>query len=179
VKQTDPIEADAARITAHLDAIRRVLRDSVWAQARRFSVPLTPPQILVLQHLVDHTRDTGTGLSLSELSARMGLAHSTVSGIVTRLEARNLLRRTTHPQDRRFVRIELTEPVKEWLERDLPAIRLGPVAAAIRTATIQERASILDGLATLERLLSDKEDPPDRGGDDRTGHPTRKRRARR
>jgi DNA-binding IclR family transcriptional regulator len=41
-----------------------------------------------LQVLVDEMRDRGSRLSLSELSRRMGLAHSTVSGIVTRLERR-------------------------------------------------------------------------------------------
>ncbi len=74
---------------------------------------LTPPQVLALEALVDHHRETGAGLSLSELSRRMGLAHSTVSGIVTRLERRGLLRRTTRPDDRRFVAIELTQPVQD------------------------------------------------------------------
>jgi DNA-binding MarR family transcriptional regulator len=152
---------DAARIAAHLEAVRRVLRESIWSQARRYPVPLTPPQVLALQILVDHLRDAGAGLSLSELSRRMGLAHSTVSGIVTRLERRGLLRRTTRPDDRRFVSIELTQPVKQWLERELPASRLRPLMAALGRATGRERAAILDGLATLERLLEPGEPRPD------------------
>jgi DNA-binding MarR family transcriptional regulator len=83
----------------------------------------------------------------------MGLAHSTVSGIVTRLERRDLLRRTTRPDDRRFVTIELTQPVKDWLGQELPALRLRPLTAAIGRATEQERTAILEGLATLDRLL--------------------------
>jgi DNA-binding MarR family transcriptional regulator len=145
---------EAARIAAHLEAVRRVLRESIWSEARRYPIPLTPPQLLALQVLVDHLRDAGGGLSLSELSRRMGLAHSTVSGIVTRLERRDLLRRTTRPDDRRFVTIELTQPVKQWLERELPAVRLRPLVAAVGRASDQERAAILDGLAALERLLT-------------------------
>jgi DNA-binding MarR family transcriptional regulator len=145
---------DAARIEAHVEAIRRVLRESILSEARRYRVPLTPPQVLALQTLVDHLREAGQGLSLSELSRRMGLAHSTVSGIVTRLERRGLLRRTTRPDDRRFVTIELTQPVKEWVGHELPALRLRPLTAAIGQATEQERSAILDGLATLERLLA-------------------------
>jgi DNA-binding MarR family transcriptional regulator len=152
---------DAARIAAHLEAVRRVLRESIWSQARRYPIPLTPPQVLALQILVDHLRDAGAGLSLSELSRRMGLAHSTVSGIVTRLERRGLLRRTTRPDDRRFVSIELSQPVKQWLERELPASRLRPLLAALGRATGRERAAILDGLATLERLLEPAEPRPD------------------
>ena len=150
----DAVLEDAARIEAHLRAVRKVLRESIWSEARRYPVPLTPPQVLALRILVDHLREAGQGLSLSELSRRMGLAHSTVSGIVTRLERRGLLRRATRPEDRRFVTIELTQPVREWLDRELPSSRLRPLTAAIGRATGQERAAILDGLATLERLLT-------------------------
>lgn len=144
---------DARAISDHLAAIRRLLRESVRAQADAYPVPLTGPQVLALEILVDHGREAGEGLSLSELSRRMGLAHSTASGIVTRLEQRGLLRRDAHPDDRRFVRIELTEPVKNWLKRDLPAARLAPLGDAVRRARKDERAAVLEGLATLERLL--------------------------
>lgn len=144
---------DARAISDHLAAIRRLLRESVRAQADAYPVPLTGPQVLALEILVDHGREAGEGLSLSELSRRMGLAHSTASGIVTRLEQRGLLRRDAHPDDRRFVRIELTQPVKSWLQRDLPAARLAPLGDAVRRARKDERAAVLEGLATLERLL--------------------------
>lgn len=152
---------DAARISDHLEAIRRVLRDSIAAEARRYPVPLTPAQVLALQILVDHVRDAGISMSLSELSQRMGLAHSTVSGIVSRLERHGLLNRTTRPDDRRFVRIELSQPVKDWVESDLPVLRLRPLAAALRQAGDDERVAILNGLATLERLLGYADPRPD------------------
>ena len=150
-------DPDAARAAAvvndHLETIRRVLRESIWAEARRYPVPLTPPQITALEVLVDHTRETGAGLSVSELSTRMGLAHSTVSGIAARLERHGLLSRTAQPDDRRYTRLELTGPVRDWLDRDLPAARLGPLVDAMRNATDAERSAILDGLAALRRLL--------------------------
>lgn len=145
--------ADAERITAHLETIRQALRRASWTEARRYPVPLTPPQVLALQILVDHIRDTGAGLSLTALSQRMGLAHSTASGIVTRLERRGLLRRAASEQDRRFIRIELAEPVKQWLDHDLAAARFGPLTAALHAATADERATILNGLTILRRLL--------------------------
>jgi DNA-binding MarR family transcriptional regulator len=144
---------DAARISGHLDAIRRVVRESIWAAARSYPVPLTPPQVLALHVLVDEVRESGGGLSLSELSRRMGLAHSTVSGIVTRLEHRGMLRRTPYPDDRRYVRIELARPVRDWVERELPAARLAPLAAALAGASEEERATVVRGLDTLERLI--------------------------
>jgi DNA-binding MarR family transcriptional regulator len=146
---------DAARIAGHLEAVRRALRDSISAAAASYPVPLTTPQVLALQVLVDEVRASGRGLSLSGLSRRMGLAHSTVSGIVTRLERRNLVARAPDPGDRRYTRIELTDPVRHWVEKDLPASRHRPLAAALAKATGAERAVVLEGLATLERLLAD------------------------
>jgi MarR family transcriptional regulator, organic hydroperoxide resistance regulator len=146
---------DAARASEHLDAIRKVVRDSVWEQARQHPVPLTPPQVLALQMLVEALRETSAGLSLSELSQRMGLAHSTVSGIVTRLERQGLVQRSPHQDDRRFVHIELTRPVRGWLQDELPRSRLSPLAAALGKANRRERATILEGLATLQRLLEE------------------------
>jgi DNA-binding MarR family transcriptional regulator len=125
----------------------------VWAHAQRLRVPLTGPQLAALQTLVEELRQSGAGLSLSELSRRMGLAHSTVSGIVTRLEQRQLVQRMTQADDRRFVSIQLTGPVQEWLRDELPASHAGPLAAAMRKASARERELILTGIGTLHRLL--------------------------
>jgi DNA-binding MarR family transcriptional regulator len=147
------VQDEAAQLAADLSTITRVLRNAVWEQARSLPTPLTAPQLLALRVLVDETRDSGDGLSLSELSKRMGLTHSTVSGIVTRLEGRNLVRRSTRSDDRRYVTIELTAPVRDWLERNLPAARAEPLAQALSRATKAERKAILDGVATLARLV--------------------------
>jgi DNA-binding MarR family transcriptional regulator len=54
----------------------------------------------------------------------MGLAHSTVSGIVTRPERRGLLQRSARSDDRRFVRVALTRPVSEWIGQDCRRSRI-------------------------------------------------------
>jgi DNA-binding MarR family transcriptional regulator len=148
------VSQDAERAEAYLRDIHKGMRDSIWTQAQGMQVPLTPPQVHALTVLVDDLRAGGSGLSLSELSTRMRLAHSTVSGIVTRLQRRGLLRRTERPDDRRFLRIELTAAVRDWIARDLPTARLQPLATAFAHATKDERAAILSGLETLHRLLS-------------------------
>jgi DNA-binding MarR family transcriptional regulator len=145
----------AAEIADHLQAIRRTLREAVWEQARRYPVPLTGPQLHVLQALVAEARATGAGLSVSDLSGRVGLAHSTVSGIVARLEDRRLLRRVTDPDDRRRTRVELTPRVRSWVDRELPAARQQPIAAALGRASPAERAEVTRGVATLRRLLDE------------------------
>src|SRR5437764_787428 len=121
--------AEATRVAATLDAIGRLIRQSVWAEARRMPVPLTPPQQLALRVLVKRmqAQPEAPALSLTELSRRMGLAHSTVSGIVDRLERRDLVARTPRSGDRRSVGIELTPAVRDWVEHELPARKLDPL----------------------------------------------------
>lgn len=144
---------EAERAETLLRGIQKAMRDSIWAASEGMEISLTPPQVHALSVLVEDMRAGGSGLSLSQLSARMGLAHSTVSGIATRLEQRGLLHRAEDPKDRRFLRIALADPVREWVAQDLPAARLRPLAAALDRATEPERAQIMAGLATLGRLL--------------------------
>lgn len=143
----------AARIAAQVEGIRRALRESIRAHARGYPVSLTAPQLQALQIIVEHLRQTGAGLTLSGLSEKMGLAHSTVSGIVSRLERDGVLRRAPRPGDRRYTQIELTDQSRQWVDHEMPAARLGPLEAAVRKATGEELEAILTGLATLERLL--------------------------
>jgi DNA-binding MarR family transcriptional regulator len=146
-------KAAAAAATEHLEAIRRMLRDAAWAEAGRLRVPLTAPQLLAVQVLVAELRASNSGLSLSELSRRMGLAHSTVSGIVDRLEQREFVRRVRQRQDRRFVSIELSPAVSRWLKTELPKVSRGPIVEAFERATPRERDLVVAGLETLHQLL--------------------------
>ncbi len=119
---------------------------------------LTVPQISTLEEL---TREDG--LSLKELSARMALSHSTVSGIIDRLERRGSVERRRDPEDRRYTRIFLSEEVREYVRRMSPSRSLGPIPKALELASAEERAQILGGVGTLRRLL---ERVASDGGDD-------------
>ncbi len=109
---------------------------------------LTVPQINALEEL---TREDG--LSLKELSGRMGLSHSTVSGIVDRLERRGLVSRKTDEQDRRYSRIFLSEEVKEYVREVVPSSTLGPILKALESVSAEERAHMLGGIRMLRSLL--------------------------
>jgi DNA-binding MarR family transcriptional regulator len=157
---TSAVDAEAIHIAASLDAIGKVMRRCAWDEARRLPVALTPPQFLALQILVEAARpglesggSAGEGLSLSALSTRMGLAHSTTSGIVDRLERLGLVRRVPRPDDRRFAMVQLADAVSAWVRDDLPSRKSAPLSAALRRATPEERTAIREGVATLERLL--------------------------
>jgi MarR family transcriptional regulator, organic hydroperoxide resistance regulator len=93
----------------------------------------------------------------------MGLAQSTVSGIVERLERKRLVRRLKDPADRRRTRIEVTEQVKTYIQQDEPLRRLGPLVLALQQVTADERHTVLAGLALLQQLLQRENSPEQHG----------------
>lgn len=145
---------DAVRLVEDLTAVHGMLRDSVTDEARRLPVPLTAQQLLTMRVLVDEST-RGVEPSMSELTKQLGLAHSTVSGIVTRLERRELVRRTSYPGDRRVARVRLTRQVREWLHEDLPESWRQPLANALDSIGAERRTALVDGLATLRAALEE------------------------
>jgi MarR family transcriptional regulator, organic hydroperoxide resistance regulator len=93
------------------------------------------------------------GLSLKELSSRLGLAHSTVSGIVDRLERRGLLRREPDARDRWLTIDVPSETVKAYVRRAAALHHPEPLVEALRRATAEDRSKIMAGLTTLRPLL--------------------------
>lgn len=108
---------------------------------------ITGPQVTVMTFLV-----TRGPMTLTELSRLMGMSHSTVSGIVDRLEARGLVRRTPDPKDQRRTRIAVTDNVTRYM-RELEAGPSGRLAAALANATPDQRRAIAEGLEALRAVL--------------------------
>jgi MarR family transcriptional regulator, organic hydroperoxide resistance regulator len=138
--------SEAEEVATSVQALRRLLFRSFDADIAESG--LTVPQMNALEEL---SKDDG--LSLKELSGRMGLSHSTVSGIVDRLERRGFVGRTPDPKDRRYSRILLSEEVKDYVREEVPSRRLGPILKALELASAEEREQILAGIGTLRRLL--------------------------
>ncbi len=143
----DKLREDAEQVVKYLRDIRALLKRTEEAEIS--SLELTPPQIDVLRELA-----TNNGLSLKELSARVGLAHSTVSGIVDRLEQRGLLNRQPDPDDKRVTRIYADRQVVEFQDKTLYSLRGSLVAQALQQATPEEREQIIGGIAKLYALLA-------------------------
>lgn len=90
------------------DALIELLRtaENLWNASRVFFArwDLSPSQFNVLNLLQDHP----DGLSQVELSRRLIMHRSNVTGLVDRLEARRFLRRKDNPDDRRAFNVILT-----------------------------------------------------------------------
>lgn len=144
--EDERLQALAQRMEAQMHGIRRKLRQRLEAEFARGAV--TGPQRLVMEALI-----TGEGMSLKELSARVSLAHSTVSGIVDRLEGKGLVEREASGTDRRVTRITVSAPVREFMTKRAPELMLHPLLDALRRASETERKAVQKGLDTLEKLL--------------------------
>jgi DNA-binding MarR family transcriptional regulator len=143
----DPaLVAEAEEILAHIRALRRDLLRNPFAEAERSG--LTGPQVTVMACLV-----SGGPMTLTTLSRQLGMSHSTASGIVDRLQARGLVRRTQDPADRRRTRLTVTENVTRYV-RELEEGPAGRLAAALGRADPDQRRAIREGLLLLRELLA-------------------------
>ncbi|MGH9604081.1 MAG: MarR family winged helix-turn-helix transcriptional regulator [Terracidiphilus sp.] len=147
-KEEKPLLALAQDLEAQLQSIRRKMRRRLEAEYARGDV--TGPQRLVMHALV-----SSEGMSLKELSARVSLAHSTVSGIVDRLEKRGFVNRHVLESDRRVTQITVSKPVSEFMKKQAPELALHPLLNALRRASGAERSAVRKGIETLERLLEE------------------------
>jgi DNA-binding MarR family transcriptional regulator len=136
----------ALELEQHLTKIRQEIRRPVEAEFAKGG--LTGPQRSVMQALA-----TSDGRSLKELTAQVGLAHSTVSGIVDRLEKRGLVERKPNLNDRRHTRIIVSGVVREFMEKRYPVIAAHPLYDVLDAADGVERNAIVTGIRILRRLL--------------------------
>jgi DNA-binding MarR family transcriptional regulator len=138
--------AVAQQIEKYIREIREALRRPLEAEFARGQ--LTGPQRSVMQALFH-----SDGMSLKELCRSVGLAHSTVSGIVDRLERRGMLVREANQEDQRFTRIVVSKAVRDFMRRKAPMITAHPLAEALARAKPSQRKAILNGLKELRRLM--------------------------
>jgi DNA-binding MarR family transcriptional regulator len=140
------LAAQIEEMERDLSSIRRALRRPLEAEVSKGN--LTMPQTSVMQAVVRNK-----GISLKDLSLAVSLAHSTVSGIVDRLEKRGMIERRPDSADGRVSRVYPTAVVAEFVREQIPALARGPLEAAMERATNAERAKIKAALRRLRELL--------------------------
>ena len=124
--------------------------DRAWElEAKKMG--LTRPQINVLQDLYH-----SPGLSLKNLSNQLGLAHSTVSGIIDRLEHKGLVERRLDDGDKRFSRLYVSSGVTNYVSNQMPISPETPLVPELLKLTREERQKVREGLAILERTFFDQ-----------------------
>ena len=99
----------AKRVNRVEDCISFVIGKAAQQVARRARELLAPHGVTPVQYAVLKALSEADGASGAELGARLVLDSASVTGVVDRLEALDLLERRADPQDRRVHRLFLTE----------------------------------------------------------------------
>lgn len=110
----------------------------------------TVPQVMLMQELYN-----SPDITLIELSNKLGLAKSTVSGIVDRLVRQDVVIRTRPSDDRRTVRLSLAPKMFE-LQSSINIIKSNYLAEIIKDVDTQEIEEIIASLTKLNSLMNAK-----------------------
>lgn len=108
---------------------------------------LTGPQGMMMG-ILSHDGE----MKISDLSEKIGLSNSTVSGIIDRLEKQGLVERTRSNEDRRVVYVNISDEFKKNSKTNFCKIEK-TFEDIMKKATDEEISSILEGLDTLEKLM--------------------------
>jgi DNA-binding MarR family transcriptional regulator len=84
--------------------------------------------------------------TMAELAAFTGLERSTVSGLIDRASARGLVVKTADPQDRRSVRVTLTESARHLVPEITAAIgnRIQPLTSRLSAVEQTELTALVN-----------------------------------
>ena len=94
-------------------------------------------------------------MKISDLSDRMGLSNSTVSGIIDRLEKQKYVERIRSKEDRRVVHVRITPKFRKKAKKHFNEIDK-KIDTIMNEATLEEVNKIFEGLNILKRLMDRK-----------------------
>lgn len=132
-------------IMQYLRRIFKALQEYSEQVLKEFGV--TGPQIWALRTIYKEG-----SLSMGELSDKMYLHMSTVSGIIDRLETKGYVERYRDRLDRRIVRISLTETGKRLVQR-APAATQGRLLYGLESLSRKEVLTIRSSFEKVVKLM--------------------------
>ncbi|WHE07066.1 MarR family transcriptional regulator [Thermoanaerobacterium thermosaccharolyticum] len=128
-----------------LKSIMNMIHKSMEDEFRELNI--TGPQGMIIGILMRHRK-----MKISELSEKMGLSNSTVSGIVDRLEKQGMVKRVRSSDDRRVVYVNIDEEFRKKSKEVFKKIE-DKFRDMMNKATKEEHDEIVKGLNTLKRLI--------------------------
>lgn len=112
---------------------------------------LTGPQGMLIGILSKYEE-----MKISDISQKMGLSNSTVSGIVDRMEKQGYIERIRSKEDRRVVHVKITPSFKEKSKNNFSKVE-NKIDDIIKNGTKEEIEKIYEGLETLKKVLDRNE----------------------
>lgn len=141
---------DGAKITKLFQEVMHLFRKSM---SKVFEdVGMTAPQSMLFAILSKEKN-----LKITELSTRLSLSNSTISGIVDRLEKQGMVERKRSEKDKRVVYVSVTPAFTEMHEKF--HIWIGEnIEQRMNKGTPEELDKIFVGLDALKKILADREE---------------------
>jgi DNA-binding MarR family transcriptional regulator len=115
-------------------------------------VGITAPQGMVIGTLF-----RGGEMKISELSKKVNLSNSTVSGIIDRLENQQLVTRTRSEEDRRTVYVKVTPKVAE-VYHEIHKKTEKRFEDLLSSGSTEDIVKIIEGFNALKRVLLDRKE---------------------
>ena len=134
------------KVVRVLRNIMETVKHNVHHHFREMNI--TGPQGMLMGTLAHYGE-----MKVSDLSERLGLSNSTVSGIIDRLEAQGLVERTRSKEDRRVVFVNITPEFKKNSQEHFKEIEK-MFEAMMSKATAEELDIIFLGLDTLQKVIN-------------------------
>ena len=133
------------RVVRVLKRVGHIMKKSMDKQFG--DMKLTGPQGM-LMGILAHDGE----MKISDLSEKLGLSNSTVSGIIDRLEKQSLVERIRSVEDRRVVYVNVTEHYRKEFKEKFCKIEKY-FEEALSRASAEETEIILKGIDKLEEVI--------------------------
>ena len=135
-----------------LRAVRGIVR-SVTIHSKRLlrETGMTLPQVLCLR-AIGAASQVATDVTATQVARSVQLSPATVTGIIDRLEQRELIERERDNSDRRKVYLRLTPKGQEWLG-SLPSNLQDRAAERLNSFSSERRKRILDTLTEVLQIM--------------------------
>ena len=129
-------------------SLRRIIKSlQDYSQTVSSHFGITGPQLWVLK-----TIHQNGSLSLGELSRRMFINPSTITGVVDRLEKKKYVLRTRNEKDRRVVKVQLT-PKGQRLSKKAPNPAQGKMIYGLTKLNRRELNLIFSSIQKLVEIM--------------------------
>lgn len=148
-EKKNPTCESVVNIEKHLRRIDYLIRKKGREILKDFNI--TVPQFTALQFLV-HNK----GLTIGELSQKMGLACSTITDLIDRMENNNLVVRKRDEKDKRVVRIEV-QPIGHEIMDQVLAKRVEFLETKMEGLDAEKRIALSEGLESLYKIMRENE----------------------
>ncbi len=136
-----------------LDRVHRLVRKTVRQEIHR---KVGVPELRIIDFIALRMINRHPGLTIKELSTRLGVAQSTTSGMVDRYERLKMVKKAVNTDDRRSYRLYLAEASEAVMKEVMKMVTDDLFATLITLLSASEKEALELGLHGLLRAADEQ-----------------------